>query len=147
MHETQFICCFKTHRQIQRMHITSSNVDIRSDHFHGISSINFQVKGYLSSYSCGVAAKAWKDLAVKSHEKHVLVMDLTQMTAHEHLSRQIMLDTLCITSRKIKAVILITNSLVHGIYLRLLLRKLALPRFIIKSQEELGTARAQLALI
>ena len=87
------------------MNISSSNVDIRTDHFHGASAVRFTVKGYLSHYSCGIAAKAWKDCAAENHQKHLLILDLTKMIAHESSSRKTMVSTIQLTKRKIQTVL------------------------------------------
>ncbi len=126
------------------MNITSENVDIRSDHYFGTSSINFKIKGYLSTYSCGIAAKAWKDKASENHDKHLLVLDLTKMKAHEPSSRQLLTKTIVSTSRKIKAVVIISDSLIHRLYLRMLLRSVSSPVVIYKSDNQLSTIRTQL---
>ena len=126
------------------MNITSENVDIRSDHYFGTSSINFKIKGYLSTYSCGIAAKAWKDKASENHEKHLLVLDLTKMVAHEPSSRKVLAKTIESTSRKVKAVVIISDSLVHRLYLRMLLRSVSTPVVIYKADNQLSTIRTQL---
>ncbi|WP_258100225.1 hypothetical protein [Marinoscillum pacificum] len=126
------------------MNITSENIDVRSDHYYGTSSIFFKIKGYLSTYSCGIAAKAWKDKASENHEKHLLVLDLTKMVGHESSSRQLLANTIASTSRRVKAVVIISDSLLHRLYLRLLLRSVSSPVIIHKSENQLSVIRAQL---
>lgn len=126
------------------MNITSSNVDIRSDHYYGASAINVRVKGYLSTYSCGIAAKAWKDVAAENHQRHLLVLDLTNMIAHEASSRKLLAKTIAQTSNKVKAVVIISDSLIHRIYLRLMLRSRGVPLITYRSDTQLSATRLTL---
>ena len=125
------------------MNISSSNVDIRTDHFHGASAVRFTVKGYLSHYSCGIAAKAWKDCAAENHQKHLLILDLTKMIANESSSRKTMVSTIQLTKRKIQAVVLISDSLLHRLYARFLLRSVEVPVIIYKSRNELEATQVK----